>query len=448
MSFIAATISQSSMATEDSTEIGKPNVIFILADDLGYHDLGCYGQKHILTPNIDRMASEGMRFTQCYSGSAVCAPSRNVLMTGQHTGHTRIRNNFAKAGGIMVLDNGPPQRRVTIGPDDVTVAEILRGAGYATGMTGKWGIAEPGTEAVPTHKGFDEWFGYLNQRRAHTYYPPFLWRGDERIDLDENRDGRRGQYSHDLFADFALDFLHRHYEEPLFLYLPFTLPHPNYEIPSTDPYADREWSDEEKTYAAMVSRLDRDVGRVFGTLRELGIDERTLVFLASDNGAGPGWEGRFDSLGSFRGHKGDLYEGGIRVPMVARWPGRIPRDTTSKAPWYFADFLPTVCEAAGLRPPGGLDGSSILPTLLGREQDLLNRTMYWEFPDRDFQQALRRGRSKAIRPSRGAPLEIYDLEEDPEESRDLSGQHPDLVEEFSEYMANAHTDSEFWPVGD
>ena len=425
-------------------DVEKPNIIFILADDLGYCDLGCYGQKNIATPNIDRMAAEGTRFTDCYSGSAVCAPSRSVLMTGQHTGHTRIRGNFAMKGGIMVLDNGPAQRREYLRKEDTTVAEVLKGAGYSTGITGKWGVAEPGTPGTPNKKGFDEWFGYLNQRRAHTYYPPYLWRDEEKVELEGNRDGGRKEYSHDMFTEFALDFIERRAGETFFLYLPYTIPHGEFVVPELGNYANKPWSEREKSYAAMVSRLDRDVGRIIELLKEKGIDEKTIIFFCSDNGSGSNWDGTFNSLGPFRGNKGRLYEGGIRVPMIVRWPGHVPAGV-SDAPWYFADFFPTAAAIAGVESPGNVDGTSILPTLLNQDQDLSDRSLYWEFYREGFHQAVRMGDWKAIRHGEGE-MELYNLKEDVGETRNVADEHPGLVEEVRTTMVDEHTPSESWLV--
>jgi len=446
-----ATAAMLSVAGCDSGLVGRglmkrPNIIFIMADDMGYGDLGCYGQEHIQTPNIDKLAEEGMRFTDCYAGSTVCAPSRSVLMTGQHTGHTRVRNNMGKVGGTVVTDNGSPQRRVPLEDEDVTVAEVLKQAGYATGMTGKWGLGEPGNTGMPNRQGFDEWFGYLNQRRAHTYYPPYLWRNEEKLMLEGNADGGRRQYSHDMFTDFALDFLRRHKSEPFFLYLPFTVPHGRYEIPSTEPYTDKPWSDDAKVHAAMITRLDGDVGRIIALLKQLGLDEKTLVFFCSDNGAARRWEGVFDSSGPLRGHKGDLYEGGLRTPMIVRWPGKVPAGKTSDAPWYFADVLPTLAEVAGATTPANIDGISILPTLLGKKQRTDDRYLYWEFPAGKFQQAVRRRNLKAVRTAPGKPLELYDLAEDIGEKRDIAAGNPEIVAQIEQYLRTARTESANWPV--
>jgi len=418
----------------------RPNILFMMADDLGYGDLGCYGQKQIRTPNVDRLAAEGMRFTQCYAGSTVCAPSRSVLMTGQHTGHTRVRGNSGIVGGVG------PQRRVPLLPEDVTVAEILKQAGYATGITGKWGLGEPETTGVPNRQGFDEWFGYLNQRCAHSYYPPYLWRNEEKFVLEGNRDGHRKQYTHDMFTDFALDFIRRHKDRPFFLYLPWCIPHAKYEIPNIAPYADKPWPEEAKVHAAMITRMDRDVGRIMDLLKTLGIDGRTIVLFCSDNGAARRWEGIFDSSGPLRGRKRDLYEGGIRTPSIVRWPGRVPAGVVSDAVWSFADVLPTMADLVGAKPPSNIDGVSILPTLLGTKQDLRDRFLYWEFYSRGFEQAVRWRDFKAIRPKPGKPLELYDLASDPGERKNVAGQHPDVVAKIEAYLKTAHTDSPNWPI--
>lgn len=434
----------SSIAAEDKKD-SKPNIIFILMDDLGYNDLGCYGQKKIQTQNVDQMADEGVRFTQCYAGCTVCAPSRSVLMTGQHTGHTRVRGNMGK-GGTLVLDNGPPQKRVPLEPEDVTVAEVLKQAGYATGMTGKWGLGEPETSGVPNRQGFDEWFGYLNQRRAHTYYPPYLWRNEEKVILEGNKDDQRMQYSHDLFTEFALDFVRKHKDEPFFLYLPYTIPHARYEIPSIEPYADKPWPEEAKVHAAMITRMDRDVGRLMRLLKELDIDDQTVVFFCSDNGASLFWEGIFDSSGPLRGKKGDLYEGGLRTPMIVRWPGRIPAGEVSDAVWYFADFLPTAAELVNVKPPPDMDGVSVLPTLLGEEQNLKDRFLYWEHFGGGFKQAVRMGDWKAVRQGPKKSLELFDLATDLGEKHNVAAQQPKVVKKIETYLETARTDSECWPV--
>jgi len=427
--------------------MAKPNIIFIIADDLGYADLGCYGQKNINTPNIDRLATEGTRFTQCYAGSAVCAPSRSVLMTGQHTGHTRVRGNFGKVGGVLVTGSGGPQRRVPLQPEDVTVAEVLKQAGYATGITGKWGLGEPDSTGLPNRQGFDEWFGYLNQRAAHSYYPPYLWHNEQKVPLEGNRDGQKKQYSHDLFTDFALDFIRRRKNGPFFLYLPYTIPHAKYEIPSTDPYTDTPWPKDAKVHAAMITRMDRDIGRIMELLKRLKIDERTIVFFCSDNGAARRWEGIFDSSGPLRERKSSMYEGGLRTPMVVRWPGKVPAAAlNTTAVWYFADVLPTIADLAGVKPPPGIDGISILPTLLGKKQNTTDRFLYWEFPTGGFKQAVRWRNYKAVRLVPDKPLELYDLDIDLAEQNNIASRNPDVIAKIEEYLKTARTDSPNWPI--
>ena len=418
----------------------KPNIIYIMADDLGYGDLGCYGQKLIHTPHIDRLADEGIRFTQCYSGSTVCAPARSCLMTGQHTGHTRIRGNRAYTGGN---EDG----RFPLHPEDVTIAETLKEAGYATGIVGKWGLGDPGQTGVPNRQGFDFWFGYLNQKNAHEYYPPFLWRNEEKCVLEANRNAPKTDYSHDLFTKEALAFIRRNGDRPFFLYLPYTIPHGKYQIPSDAPYSDRDWPQEQKNFAAMVTRLDRDVGKIMVLLSQLGLDRNTAVFFCSDNGATRAqiqW-GRFGSAGPFRGQKGTLYEGGIRVPMIVRWPGRVRSGQVSDQVWAFWDFLPTAAEIAGAKVPPGIDGISMLPAILGEKQKK-HEYLYWEFGVLDkFSQGVRRGDWKAIRTAQTDTVELYNLKADLGEKHDASLRHPDIVKEVLSIMEAAHVETPHYP---
>lgn len=427
-----------------------PNIIFILADDLGYGDLGCYGQSTINTPRIDSLAEQGLRFTQAYAGSTVCAPSRCTLMTGLHTGHTLVRGNA----------------RVPLRPEDVTVAEILRDAGYHTGLIGKWGLGEPGTTGIPNRQGFDYFFGYLNQRHAHTYYPTYLWRNENRVTLvneetEPNVASMKAVYSHDLFTEEALSFVSRHRADPFFLYLAYTIPHANneggratgdgMEVPDYGEYAGRDWENPQKGHAAMISRLDRDVGRLLDHLDELGLAENTLLFFTSDNG--PHKEGGadpefFDSNGRLRGIKRDLYEGGIRVPMIVRWPSLVPAGTTSQTPWAFWDFLPTAAQVAGATAPKDLDGVSVLPVLENPEAGLNRPYLYWEFHERGFRQAVRQGKWKLVRLNPGDAPELYNLAEDPEEQHNVAKDHPEQVEGLTAILSTARTDSEHWKVRD
>ncbi len=430
---------------QGDASVKRPNIIFILADDLGYGDLGCYGQKMIQTPSIDRMATEGVRFTDCYSGHTVCAPSRCSLMTGLHTGHARVRSNAR----IPLRPH----------PQDVTIAEILKAAGYSTGIVGKWGLGEPDTTGIPNRKGFDEWFGYLNQKHAHNYFPEYLWKNEEQYVLEGNSDGKKGTYSHNLFTREARDFIRRHQDGPFFLYLAYTIPHANnelgretgngMEIPSDAPYSDEPWPQPQKNHAAMISRLDRDVGRILALLNELGIDENTIVFFTSDNG--PHKEGGadpafFNSWGPLRGYKRDLYEGGIRVPMIVRWPGKTRPGTTSAEPWAFWGFLPTAAELAGATAPSDIDGISMLPAILSQPQRS-HDYLYWEFiHGRAFKQAVRMGDWKAVRLHLDKPVELYELSRDVGEKRNVADQHPHIAAEAEELFKTARVDSPDFPI--
>jgi arylsulfatase A-like enzyme len=427
-----------------------PNIVFILADDLGYGDLGCYGQKEVRTPNLDHLAAQGTRFTQCYAGSTVCAPSRCCLMTGRHTGHATVRGNAL----------------VPLRPDDVTVAEVLKGAGYATGLVGKWGLGEPDSTGIPNRKGFDTFFGYLNQVHAHNYYPDYLWRNQEKVPLEGNvvKKGiavQRAQYAPDLLTREALGFVQRHRDAPFFLYLAYITPHANderaqaegngMEVPSDEPYADRPWPQVEKNFAAMVTRLDADVGRLLQRLDTLGLADDTVVFFTSDNGphkeGGKGYDPQFfHSAGPLRGIKRDLTEGGIRMPMLVRWPGKVRAGAVSDQVWAFWDFLPTAADLAGAKAPAGLDGVSVLPTLLGKGEQKQHEFLYWEFHERGFQQAVRRGDWKALRLKADGPLQLYDLKTDPGERRDVAGPHPEVVARIETYLKTARTESKEFPI--
>lgn len=417
----------------------KPNIIFILADDLGYGDLGVFGQEKIKTPNIDRLAAEGTRFTSAYAGHAVCAPSRSVLMTGQHTGHTRIRNN----SGQNEPKHDGQAGRIPLHAEDFTVAQLLKEAGYRTGISGKWGLGEPGSTGLPNDHGFDEWLGYLNQDHAPDYYTDFLWRNKEKQPIPENANGARVKYSCDLFADFAEDFLRQQTGEPFFLYLPFTTPHAKIEVPDLGEYANENWGEKEKTLAAMITRLDGYVGRIVALVKELGLDENTIILFASDNGASGSSHEFFHRSGPLRAKKGALYEGGIRTPAVVRWPGKVPAGTVSDVPWYFADFLPTAGALAGVRPPEGIDGVNVLPTLLGGDQpSLQSRFLYWETHDGGaLAQAVRWGKWKAVRYGIHEPLELYNVNEDLAETRNVAADNADVVTRIEKYLETARTDS-------
>ena len=432
----------------------RPNIILIVADDLGYGDLGCYGQTKIQTPNLDKLAAQGIRFTDFYAGSTVCAPSRCALMTGLHTGHAFIRGNGSQA----------------LRPEDLTVAQILRDAGYHTGLIGKWGLGNENTTGTPLEKGFDEFAGYLDHVHAHDYYTDHLWRSDSRtgtndwIYFPENQGAQR-LYTHDLFTKAALNFVSinkpeqfNHYR-PFFLYLAYTIPHANNEeakrsgngmqVPDDAPYSSEAWPQTEKNKAAMITRLDRDIGSLIAKLQELRIDENTVIFFTSDNG--PHQEGGvdpkfFQSGGPLRGIKRDLYEGGIRVPMIVYWPAKIKTGRVSQQVWSFWDFLPTAAEIALVKPPEKIDGISMLPTLLGRAQTNQHELLYWEFHERGFQQAARMGRWKAVRPQADQPLELYDLQTDEAEKHNVASEHPDVLAKLETYFKTARTESPQWQI--
>ncbi|MCB0639505.1 MAG: sulfatase-like hydrolase/transferase, partial [Lewinella sp.] len=428
------------------TPAPKPNIVFIMADDLGYGDLGCYGQTMIQTPHIDELAGEGTRFTQCYAGSTVCAPSRSVLMTGQHTGHTTVRGNNG-IGGVVGLGGAPG--RIPLQNRDTTVAEMLRTAGYTTAMIGKWGLGEPETPGMPDAQGFDYFFGFLNQRLAHTYFPDFVWRNTERVALPDNADHRQADYIQDHFVEETRRFLEGQGEQPFFLYLPYTLPHDDYEIPSVGRFADStHWAEEERIYAAMVERMDRDVGLLLDQLQEQGLADHTLIFFCSDNGAAQRWDGRFDSSGPLRGRKRDMYEGGLRVPMIVRYPGQVAAGEVSDYPWTFADVLPTLCALAGVEPPTNIDGQNLCPLLAGNVAAAppADRTLYWEFHERGYQQAIRQGRYKAVRRAPNLAWELYDLDQDPGEANDLAGQFPEITARLAALAAAEHQPSHFFPI--
>jgi len=421
-----------------------PNIILILADDLGYGELGCYGQKKIKTPNLDKLATDGIRFTQCYAGTTVCAPSRSSLMTGQHTGHTRIRGNNA-----YPLQAG-----------DVTVAEVLKKARYQTGLIGKWGLGLEYTTGTPNKKGFDEFYGFLSQTAAHAYYPTNIWRNDSIILMEENDGDKKSTYIHDKFTLAATNFIHINRKFPFFLYLAYTAPHANnewgrktgngMEVPNDEPYSKENWPQPEKNKAAMITRMDRDIGKLLQFIKGYGLDTNTVIFFTSDNGSHK--EGGVDpnffaSSGPLRGIKRDMYEGGIRVPMIVRWTGTIRPGQVSDFPWAFWDFLPTAAEIAGAKNkvPPNIDGESILPTLLGKSQKP-HEFLYWEFHEKGSKQAVRMGDWKAVRLALGQPLELYDLKTDLSETNNVAATNPDMVEKIEAYLKTARTESPRWPL--
>jgi arylsulfatase A-like enzyme len=428
-SFAAPEEDLGSVAEQTAT---RPNIVFIMVDDVGYANLGCYGSTSIQTPNIDAMSKQGMRFTDCYSGASVCGPARSTLMTGQHFGNTPVRSN---TGGVPLF------------PEDVTVAGILQQAGYITGGFGKWGLGNSGTQGAAEKHGFDVFFGYYNQVHAHDYYTKHLFRNSERVELEGpshwailngDRVERTGRYSHYEIFEENLKFIKESAAsgKPFFCYAPWTPPHSDLVIPEDDPawalYKDMPWHGRAKVLAAMISMVDRHVGELLDLLKELGIDDNTIVFFTSDNGASRHWPGVLNSSGELRGIKGGRYEGSLRVPMVVRWPGKIEAGSESDLQWYFPDVMPTFAALAGATQhvPENIDGISIVPTLLGQGEQKQHEFLYWN-------RAIRMGKWKGI----GDPgnLQLYNLETDIGEENDIAAQHPEVIAKLSALMEAAWT---------
>ena len=412
----------------------RPNIILILADDLGMGDLGCYGQKLLKTPNIDRLAAEGTRFLDAYAGAMVCAPSRCSLMTGYHLGHATVRDNWEVF----------PEGQYPLAERDITVAATLKQAGYSTGICGKWGLGGPDSRSAPNKAGYDFFYGYNCQRHAHRFFVDYLWRNTERIEIPQS--SKKLVYAQDLIAGESLRFIRENRGRPFFLFCAWTLPHGPYgtnNVPSIEAYRQTGWSDSEKVYAAMVERLDSDVGRLMALLKELGLDSNTLVLFASDNGAGGGRanNARFGSQAGLRETKGTLREGGIRVPLIARWPGKVPAGRTTDFATAFWDFLPTAAELAGASAPRGIDGISIVPTLLGRQQKP-HEYLYWERRSgaNGLTRVVRLGDWKGYQEAAGGPMELYDLKSDRAESKNVAAAHPDVVGRIAKIMTEARVD--------
>jgi arylsulfatase A len=411
----------------------KPNVVYILADDLGYGETGYNGQQMIKTPELDALAGKGMRFTAHYCGSSVCAPSRCALMTGKHPGHGYIRANSP----------GYPDGQTPIPADSETLGKLMQRAGYKTACIGKWGLGSPWNSGNPNQQGFDLFFGYCDQRLAHNYYPQFLWRNGEKVELGGK------VYSHDLMTEEALGFIEENREHPFFLYLAYTIPHTKYQVPDLGIYKDRDWPENMKTHAAMTSRMDRDVGRLMRRLEELGLAENTLVLFNSDNGAHGenGSEEFFNTSGELRGIKRTMYEGGVRSPMFAYWPGTIKPGTVSDHLSAFWDMLPTLSELTGEPIRGDTDGISMLPTLLGHlEKQRKHDYLYWELYEGVPNQAVRMGKWKGVVVDRrkGQEIELYDLYADGGEQRNVADEYPEVVERIRNTMNAAHVPSPFW----
>jgi arylsulfatase A len=470
------------VTTCQNIQNSKPNFVFILADDLGYGELGCYGQELIQTPNTDRLASEGMRFTQFYSGSPVCAPSRCVLLTGLHTGHSYVRDNY-ELGGFLDEEEGG---QLPLPPETRTLARMLQQNGYTTGVIGKWGLGGPESSGIPTRQGFDFFYGYLCQKQAHNYYPTHLWRNEEwdtlrnkffhshqKFEGDPENPAdfekyKGKDYSQDLMAAEALNFIRDNKDHPFFLYLPFTVPHLSLQVPDEaleiykgqfeeEPYLGEDGylphPFPKSAYAAMITRMDEHIGQIMKLLEELDLTDNTVVMFSSDNGATYLSQVKtefFNSHGGLRGHKGNLYEGGIRIPFIARWPGKINPETVTGHIGGFQDIMPTILEIAGIEIPDDIDGISIVPELTGKENQPEHEYLYWEYRSSDGWQAIRSDKWKAlrkgIRTDPDAPIELYDLENDFSEKNDVSVEHPEIVEKMKKIMIDAREPSEYFPM--
>jgi arylsulfatase A len=453
---LAVVLACLSSSVPPRAQAAKPNILLIQADDLGYGDLSAYGQAMFQTPNVDRLARNGLRFIRYYAGSTVCAPSRASLMTGLHTGHTWIRGNVA---GMSLRD------------EDRTIASLLKDAGYRTALIGKWGLGESESPGRPDRKGFDYSFGYLSQTHAHRQFTDHLYRNGQRVEISQD------DYSNDLFTRETMELIEKNDNRPFFIYLNYTVPHAELRVPddSMVPFkghfpekpfvnaaADAKLSGPDEpslgyrsqptphaAFAAMVTRMDRDIGRLVDLLHTRGLDQRTLVIFTSDNG--PHQEGGadpefFKSSGGLRGIKRDLYEGGIRVPMIASWPGTIAPGTSTVYAAAHWDLFPTFAELGGAPVPSGLDGKSIVSVLQGKSTLPPHDFMYWEFHERGFQQAVRMGNWKAVRLAKDKPLELYNLADDPTEFTDVASKHPDVVAKIETYLKTARTESPNWPI--
>ncbi len=456
-------------APETKTSIPeKPNIIYILADDLGWGDISYLGQEKFDTPHIDRLIEQGMFFTNHYSGSTVCAPSRSSLLTGQHTGNTPIRGN----------KEYEPEGQEPLPAGTLTFTHILQDAGYVTGAYGKWGLGFVGTSGDPNKQGFDEFFGYNCQRYAHRYYPTHIWHNEDKVILEGNDWTNKEVYAQDVIQDEALKFIEHNKDNPFFLFVPSLIPHAELIVPDDSIfqrykgkypetpyintrkgadygpdldvilYASQEYP--RATFAAMVARLDMHVGQIVDKVKELGLEERTIIMFTSDNGThreGGADPEFFNSRGGFRGYKRDLYEGGIRVPFIVSWPGVIEAGSTSDHISAFWDILPTFSELAGASVPEGIDGISFVPALLGSNDQPEHEYLYWEFHELGGRQAVRMGKWKGVKYNvlrSDRPMELYDLEKDPAETSDLAEMHPEIIERMEQILVEARTESDIF----
>lgn len=429
------------------TEV-RPNIIFIMADDMGYGDLSCYGNEIIKTPNIDKLAKEGIRFTQSYAGSAVSSPSRCALLTGKHTGHTTIRDNFAQEGGLPGFKNQSPIRRMSLLPQDTTIGTILSAAGYKTCVVNKWHLDGFNPGAGPLDRGFDEFYGWListEDSNTPYYYPALRFRNRELTVVAENENNARQIHGTDLSINESIDFIERNKENPFFLYLAFDMPHEPYFINSVAPYASLPVSETAKLYASLITHADEAIGRLVKYLEENDLRDNTLIIFASDNGGAV--QAPLDELNcnaGLKGRKGILYEGGIKIPFIVNFPHRIQPGQVKDNLIYFPDVMPTLAEYAGAETPSGIDGISLKSLFEGEELNTGNRTLYWEFPGK--QMAIRQGKWKAVSVKKEAEFELYDIEKDPNETTDLAKEYPDILSRLKNEIGKTRSESPYWPT--
>lgn len=447
LGLLASTTTRAAQKQKATPE--RPNIIFILADDMGYGDLACYGNPYMKTPNIDRLAATGTRFTQCYAGSGISSPSRCSLMTGKNSGNTTIRDNFCEAGGIVGKKGTATIRRMNILPTDTTIATVLRTAGYRTCLVNKWHLDGFNPEATPLHRGFDEFYGWListPESNSPYYYPYWRFNNDKLTTIEDNAHDKHVKHNTDISTQDAIGFINRNKNNPFFLYLAFDAPHEPYIIDNTTWYDDESWSMNTKRYASLITHMDAAIGRLLKELDRLNLRKNTLVIFASDNGAAvqaPLAELKCNA--SLRGRKGMLYEGGIRVPLIVNQPGKVPaRKLTNIV--YFPDMMPTFAALTGVSKnlPQHINGMNILPLFYGKKLNTDNRLLYWEFPGK--QRAARRGDWKAVTVTPNAPLELYNIKEDMTESHNLADKYPEMVKKFDTEMKVMHKPSPNWPL--
>lgn len=434
--------------SEKHYEANKPNIIFILADDMGYGDLSCYGNQTIKTPNIDKLAEEGMKFTQAYAGSSLSSPSRTALMTGKHTGHSTVRDNFADAKGLPGLKNGNPIRRANILPQDTTLGTILSAAGYKTCVVNKWHMDGFNPGAGPLDRGFDEFYGWLiSYETSNTpyYYPETRFYNRELVVIPENENNARGIHDNDLSVRESIEFIERNKENPFFLYLAFDAPHEPYFVNSLEPYETLPMSENAKLYASLITHTDKAIGNLIDFLENNGLRENTIIIFASDNGAA--LQAPLDELkcnGDLKGRKAMMYEGGIKVPFIVNYPGKIGAGQVNNNLIYFPDVMPTLADYAGAELPQNIDGISIRPLLEGEEQITDGRVLFWEFPGK--QVAVRKGDWKAVSVKKGAELELYNIADDPNEQNNLAEDYPEILADLKNEILNERESSPFWPI--